>query len=127
MLTKQCSSLWEEVFEEVLIVIVFACILVSVILADEMLRFLISVTRCSKLVKTTRNELGTVPKTSRKLKQTMLDLYPVHFLHRSYHPGPDLFAGLLAGFGFAHHLFPFLLYLAPPPLLEAISRTRGGG
>ena len=37
-----------------------------------------------KLVKTTRNELRTVPKTSMKLKQTMLDLYPDDFSCRSY-------------------------------------------
>ena len=69
--------------------VVFDCILVGVILADEVLRILKSVTWCSKLVKTTRNELGTVPKTSRKLKQTMLDLYPDDFSCRLFRTGQD--------------------------------------
>ena len=37
----------------------------------------------------TRNEPGTTPKTSRKLKQTMLDLYPDDFSCRSFHTIQD--------------------------------------
>ena len=66
------------------------------------LRCWISVTRCSKLVKTTRNESGTVPKTSRKLKQTMLDLYPDEFYIDSTSIISLPAAKILVGFGSAH-------------------------
>ena len=46
--------------------------------------FLLSVTPSSKLVKITRNEPGTTPKTSRKFKQTMLNLYPDEFSCRLF-------------------------------------------